>query len=99
MEENLSLESASAFAVDVGSIFILDFDYNLRMGLVISNLGSNMQLSGLDLEKNITTENSKLVEAQLKTYDWALPLTFRVGLASDVISNETHKLTVSAEIA
>ena len=98
MEENLSLESASAVAVDVGSIFILDFDYSLRLGLVISNLGSNMQLAGLDLEKNITTENSKLVEAQLKTYDWALPLIFRVGLASDVISTETHKLTVSVEV-
>jgi hypothetical protein len=98
MEENLSLESASAVAVDIGSIFILDFDYNLRLGLVISNLGSNMQLAGLDLEKNITTENSKLVEAQLKTYDWALPLTFRVGLASDIISTDTHKLTVAVEV-
>ncbi len=98
MEENLSLESSSAFAVDLGSIFILDFDYNLRLGLVISNLGSNMKLSGLDLEKNITTENSKLVEAQLKTYDWSLPLTFRVGLASDIISTDNHRLTVAAEV-
>ncbi len=98
IQENLSLESASAVAADIGSIFILDFNYNLRLGLVISNLGSNMKLSGLDLEKNITTENSKLVEAQLKTYDWALPLTFRVGLAADLISNDVHKLTLAVEV-
>lgn len=98
LEENLSLESATAFAVDIGSIFIIDYDYNLRMGLVISNLGSNMKLSGLDLETNITTENSKLVEAQIKTYEWPLPLTFRLGLAADVISLEDHVITLSAEV-
>ncbi len=98
IEENLSLESATAFAVDVGSIFILDFDYNFRLGLVISNLGSNMKLSGLDLDRNITTENSKLVEAQLKTFSWALPLTFRVGLAADILSTENHKVTVALEV-
>lgn len=98
LEENLSLESATAFAADIGSIFIVDYDYNLRLGLVISNLGSNMKLTGLDLERNITTENSKLVEAQIKTYSWPLPLTFRLGVAADVISSENHRLTLSAEI-
>ncbi len=98
INEKLALESATAFAVDVGSIFILNYDYNVRMGLVISNFGSNMQLDGLDLETSVSTENSKQVEAQLKTYSWPLPLIFRLGLAADLISTVNHRFTVAADV-
>lgn len=98
INEQLALESASAFAVDVGSVFIISHDYNLRMGLVISNFGSNLRMDGLDLETSVSTDNSKLVEAKLKTYSWPLPLIFRVGLAADLIKSEAHRLTLAADV-
>jgi len=98
INEQLALESASAFAVDVGSVFIVSHEYNLRMGLVIANFGSNLQMDGLDLETSVNTENSKLVEAKLKTYSWPLPLIFRVGLAADLISTDMHRLTIAADV-
>ncbi|MBU0476237.1 MAG: PorV/PorQ family protein [Bacteroidetes bacterium] len=98
ISESLALESSSAVAIDIGSIFIINQDYNFRMGVVVSNLGTDMKLEGLDLATNVTTDNSKLVEAELKTYSWPLPLTFRVGLASDIISTPMHRFTLAIEV-
>ncbi len=98
ISEQLSLESASAVAVDIGSVFIMSHKYNLRMGIALSNFGSDMRLDGLDLETNVTTDNSKQVEARLKTNSWPLPLIFRVGLAMDVISTDHHRLTLAADV-
>jgi hypothetical protein len=98
IREDLALESATALAVDIGSIFILSHDYNFRIGVVVTNLGTDMKLEGLDLITNVTTEKSKIVEAELKTFSWPLPLTFRIGLASDLINTSTHRFTLAAEV-
>jgi len=98
IQENLALESSTALAADIGSIFIISHDYNFRMGVVVANLGTDMKLDGLDLATTVTTDKSKLVEAELKTYSWPIPLTFKIGLASDIISTPVHRITVSAEV-
>ncbi|MCF6269948.1 MAG: PorV/PorQ family protein [Melioribacteraceae bacterium] len=98
IHESLALESSTALAVDIGSIFIISNDYNLRMGVVVSNLGTDMKLEGLDLTTNVTTDKNKLVEAELRTYSWPLPLTFRISLASDIISTPNHRVTLAAEL-
>ncbi len=98
LSEQLALESASAVAVDVGSVFIISYKYNVRMGIVLSNFGSNMRMDGLDLETSVTTDNSKQVEARLKTYDWPLPLIFRVGLAADILNTDLHRLTIAGDV-
>lgn len=98
LSEKLALESAQSFALDVGSIFVISFDRNIRLGMVISNFGPDIKLGGLDLQTSVTTENSKLVEAELKTMSWPLPLLFRVGAAADLINRNGHRLTLSAEI-
>jgi len=98
IRESLSLETSSGLAIDVGSIFIISHDYNFRMGVVVSNLGTDMKLDGLDLTTNVTTDKNKLVEAELRTYSWPLPLTFRLGLAADLISTPMHRFTLAAEV-
>ncbi len=98
LSEKLALESASSVALDIGSVFIVSYKYNVRMGIVLSNFGGNMQMNGLDLETSVTTDNNKQVEARLKTYSWPLPLIFRVGLAADLISTKFHRLTLSADV-
>lgn len=98
LSEHLALESASAVAVDVGSIFTISFKHNVRMGIVLSNFGSDMQMDGLDLETSVSTDNNKQIEARLKTYSWPLPLIFRLGLAADIIDTQMHRLTLSADV-
>lgn len=98
LSEKLALESASSVALDIGSVFIVSYKYNVRMGIVLANFGGNMKMDGLDLETSVTTDNNKQVEARLKTYSWPLPLSFRVGLATDVISTDFHRLTLAADV-
>jgi len=98
ISEKLALESATTFAIDIGSVFIISHKKNLRMGFAISNFGPDMKMDGLDLVTSVTTENAKQVEAQLKTMSWPLPLIFRVGIAADLFDNQIHRLTMAADV-
>lgn len=98
LSEQLSLESANAVALDIGSIFIVSYKYNVRMGIVLSNFGSDMQMDGQDLQTSVSTDNSKQVEARLKTSPWPLPLIFKIGVAADLISTNQHRLTLAADV-
>ena len=94
-------ESASAFAFDVGLLFITPFD-NLRLGMSLSNFGTAMQLEGKDLVQRIdldpeVTGNNKTIVASLKTDAWELPLFFRAGVAYDVLKSELMTFTVAAD--
>jgi len=93
--------SADAIAVDLGVLFISDI-YGLRIGATITNFGSDMKLDGKDLyiqtdiDKTIYGNNDQVL-ASLNTDSYPLPLTFRVGVAMDVINTANHKFTVAAD--
>lgn len=93
--------SASAIALDLGVLFTSDI-YGLRIGASITNFGSDMRMDGKDLlvqydiDPNIEGNNDQIL-AKLRTDDWPLPLTFRVGLAMDVFNIENHRLTVGVD--
>lgn len=100
--------SANAFAVDMGVIIKTTFfspTHNtdgLKIGMSLSNYGTRMRYSGLDLLRSIDispdeTGNYKDVEADLKTDSWELPLIFRVGLSIDPIVKTKHRLTLAAD--
>jgi len=93
--------SASAFAMDIGVLFISDIN-DLRIGAVISNFGTDMKLDGKDLYvlHDISTTNdgnNDQIMATLKTDEFPIPLTFKVGVAMDVIKNSMHKFTVAVD--
>jgi opacity protein-like surface antigen len=93
--------SASAIAVDIGVLFLSDI-YGLRIGATITNFGTNMQLDGKDLyiQTDINEQisgNNDQVLAKLNTDSYPLPLTFRVGVAMDVLNFEDHRFTVGAD--
>lgn len=98
--ENLSRESASAIAFDIGSVFKTDILGGMRIGLALSNLGGSMQLEGPDLnvshDINTGLPTNKFVEASLGTQEWQLPLLFRVGLGTFILNNENTSLSVEA---
>jgi len=93
--------SASAVAADLGVLFISDI-YGLRIGASISNFGTDMQLDGKDIYvqhdiNKLIYGNNDQVLAKLNTESYPLPLTFRIGLAMDVINLESHRFTVGAD--
>ena len=93
--------SASAFAMDLGVLFHSDI-YGLRIAATITNFGTDMQLDGSDLliqhdiDPNNYGNNDQIL-ATLQTGEYPLPLTFRIGLAMDVLNNEENRVTIAAD--
>jgi hypothetical protein len=98
--ERISEERASGFAFDFGTLFYTGFK-SLRMGMNISNLGSEMKVDGPELDSYYNPEpgnpNYDNVKSKLAVDPYDLPLTFRLGLAYDLIESPESKLTVSVE--
>jgi opacity protein-like surface antigen len=94
-------ESAMAFAVDIGLLYITEFN-DLKIGMSISNFGTDMKMDGRDLVKRIdlapgATGNNETIPTVLKTDNWALPLFFRVGVAMDVVKTDDIAVTLAAD--
>jgi len=94
-------ESASTVAFDVGLLFVSGF-HDMRLGMSIANFGGDMKMEGRDLRKVIDLDPSdagsnKLNLANLVTDPWPIPLIFRVGLAMDVVKNQTATVTVECD--
>jgi predicted porin len=87
--------------MDFGVLFHSDI-YGLRIGATISNFGTAMKMDGKDLlvqhdiDPNNYGNNDQILAA-LQTDEFPLPLTFRIGLAMDVLNNEEHRVTLAAD--
>ena len=93
--------SASSFAMDLGVLFHSDI-YGLRIGATITNFGTEMQMDGKDLQVQHDIDpnnygNNDQILATLQTDEFPLPLTFRRGLAMDVLNNAEHRITLAAD--
>lgn len=94
-------ETASAFAVDIGLLFYTPFR-DMRLGMSISNFGTDLRMDGRDLLQRIDLDpdglgNNESVVARLKTDAWPLPLFFRVGLAGEVLKSQALRVTLLAD--
>ena len=94
-------ESASGFAMDLGLLFVTDFN-GLRLGMSMSNFGTDMKLDGKDLLNRVDIDpsnsgSSKTLVGNLKTDAWPMPLLFRVGVAMDMVKNDELRVTVAAD--
>jgi hypothetical protein len=94
-------ETASTFAFDLGLLFVTGFN-DMRLGVTMTNFGGDLRLDGrdllqkVDIDPNNSGSNKDLV-GSLKTDPWALPLTFRVGVAMDVYKDDDFRCTVAAD--
>ena len=99
--ESIWRMNASAFALDLGVQYVTPFD-DAILAMSISNFGSSMQLLGNsnlvlhDLDP-LNSGNNGDVPAYLETNSWALPLTFRVGVAYNPLQTDIHRLTVAVD--
>ena len=101
ISQRIHNESASTVALDVGLLY-QTLSETFRIGMSISNFGSDMTMDGkdlfhkIDLDPNNSGHNETIV-AKLKTDAWPLPLFFRVGISSDVIKTDVVRLTVASD--
>jgi len=94
-------ESANAYGFDVGTLFNTGYR-GLRIGATIVNFGQKMKLSGRDLVILVDPAPAKFgsndrIVSEYQTGSFDLPLAFRAGIAMDVITIRSSRLTVSLE--
>ena len=101
VEQRIWNETASAFAMDIGLLYVTGFN-NMRLGVAMTNFGGNLRLDGKDLLTRVDIDpansgSNKALVGNLKTEPWPLPLFFRVGVAMDVVDLGGVKATVAAD--
>ncbi len=101
IQEHIWHMTANSFAIDFGTLFITHFN-DMKIGMNISNFGMDMTLSGRDVMVYHDIDpsmmgNNDMIPANLATEYWPLPLTFRAGIAMDIIKSEMNCLTVAVD--
>ena len=101
IQQKIWHETATAFALDVGLLFVTPFR-GIRLGMSISNFGNDMKMDGRDLLRRIDLDpdnlgNNDAITARLKTESWPLPLFFRVGLAGEVVNAHPIRISVAVD--
>jgi hypothetical protein len=93
IQQTIWHESASAMAVDVGTIFRTDLFGGMTIGAALSNFGTSMKLSGRDARKFISVDPTKLgsnaqIPAGIEFDSWGLPLLFQFGISTAAMKTE-----------
>lgn len=101
VQQRIWNEKAGGTGLDLG-VFYQAGVRNLRIGMSMSNFGSDMSLSGKDLRRAIDIDpniegNNPRLGAELETDEWPMPLTFRVGLALDPWTTDNQRITLSVD--
>jgi hypothetical protein len=108
VDDKLGTVSGSAFAVDFGTNFHASLNnHPVKFSFVLANLGSSLTYTGTGLRGDVARDPlpgedpvpTLPQQADLLTKDFPLPTTFRVGLAYDVITGETNRLTVLGDFS
>ncbi|MBN1637740.1 MAG: PorV/PorQ family protein [Ignavibacteriales bacterium] len=99
IREHIWHMSAVGFAVDIGVLYKIPILNEFRLAASISNFGTKMQLDGRDilLIHQAGAGDGNLINTKVELDSWDLPLLFRVGVAADIIKNNTHRLTTAID--
>jgi hypothetical protein len=103
INDRLGTVSGNAFAVDFGTNFHASLNnHPIKFSFTLANIGSNLSYEGTGLQNGVARTpiddpNNDVPtlpdQSNLRTKDFGLPTTFRVGLAYDVITGENNHLT------
>jgi hypothetical protein len=105
IQETIWHSSASSFAFDVGVLYTTFFK-NIKVGMSISNFGTEMQMNGRDMltqhDVYPTYEgNNPNINAHLDTDPFPLPILFRVGISAnitkDILGIQEHDWIIAAD--
>lgn len=97
--ENLWNSSASAFAIDVGTLYRIPVLNELRLAASVSNFGTKMKMEGRDnlVIMQVGGTDGNLINTYTEYDEFDLPLLFRVGVAADVVKGETARVTAEID--
>jgi hypothetical protein len=102
INQNIADASASAFAIDLGAVFMTSFfDNNFRFAAALSNFGTKMQFKGEDLSVTYVVPGNpgnKQVPADLSTIEWDIPLLLRFGVSNYILNNDQVSLLVAYDL-
>jgi len=101
INERIWTSSAGGVAFDVGTLFVTPFR-GIRLGAAISHFGTKLQIGGDDLLVRVDIDpnnrgNNTSNRALLKTDEFDIPLTMRIGLAGEVFQGQGSRLTLAVE--
>ena len=101
VREQIAQSSATGVAFDVGTLFETPFE-GIRLGASIANFGSKMQIDGADLNVQFDplpnqNGNNNALPSRITTDAFDLPLTMRVGLATELYERAGTRLTVAVD--
>lgn len=93
-------ESSQGAALDLGVTYDTGFQ-GIRLGMSMSNFGTDMRLGGPNLRRAISADpnqagSNNRIGANLEVDDWPMPLIFRVGLSAVPYQSADMRLTVTA---
>jgi hypothetical protein len=102
IQQTIWHESASAIALDFGTVFRTDMLGGLVIGASLSNFGSTMKLDGRDLRQFGRVDETKLgsndqVASDIEMESWDLPLQFRIGISFNPVRVDDHRWTVAID--
>lgn len=94
-------ETASQFALDVGSIYRADF-LNLRLGMMVRNFAGKLKMEGDDIDERIEEEKEKQEPENPRIErlapEFRLPQIFQMGVAIDVFDSGVNTVTVATDV-
>lgn len=97
INNSFSSLSSNGVAFDIGTLYETGIQ-GIRLAFSIHNLGTQQSYSGQDLkttQKIVKDMNASPLDAEYLSSPYSIPLTFRAGVASDVYTNETSKVTAA----
>ncbi|MDA3861938.1 MAG: PorV/PorQ family protein, partial [Melioribacteraceae bacterium] len=94
--------SASAFAIDIGTLFRTDLLGGLVIGASLSNFGTPMTLEGRDARYFIRVDDTKLgsnesIPTNIEMDTWELPLMFRIGISTYIFQSPTYSILIATD--
>lgn len=102
IQQRIWHESATAFAVDVGTKFKTDLFGGMVIGASLSNFGTPMRLSGRDTRQFIRLDPNKQgsndrIPTDIELDSWDLPLRFQFGVSTNVLQDDNYRWTVALD--
>lgn len=102
IEQNIWHMKATAFAFDAGTYFRTDLFGGMVIGATMSNFGTPMGLNGRDTRYFIRIDESKegsseSIPSNIELDEWDLPLTFQIGVSTNILENESYQIKLAAD--
>lgn len=102
IQQTIWHESASAFAVDVGTMFKTDLLGGMTIGAALTNFGTPMKLAGRDTRQFVRVDPTKQgsndqIPTNTELDAWDLPLQFQFGLSATPLKGESYQWTVAVD--